>query len=412
MNCKKLLMIDAFSTLHVGNGALLDNTYNLCEKYFCKEIEIITIDILTNKGRFPTVLEDIFTDYGGSSWRKLLFSINLFIFFIFEYLNIKLFFDRIRLPWRKRFSDFINAVDRADICVSLSGETINDHYYPMMYMRLLTYYLAILKRKKFILFPQSIGPIYRPLSKFLLRKLLCDAHTIMARDKLSLKVANNLWQGKNVKVVFCPDVAVTQRSEPVVLEGIRQDKKVIGLTVSDIPKAEMGYSGNYLESLLNKLASVFDKNLYQFLLMPSNYENVGFSTDYLMCLKAKKILKLKGFEVNILPNKTIYPDTYQGMQQNLFMFISTRMHVGILASSAGVPTIMINTQHKIRAYMELIDMGRYVVDLNNLDSITDKIIELIQNNDEVRIILNNKNEDIQKEVHKTISSLANEICGE
>src|SRR5690606_1518843 len=119
----------------------------------------LSIDAPTNEGRFPVILTDIFTGYGGTFAQKLGKALSIIIFCCAEYINTILFNEKIRFPWTKPFKDFLAAVDRADICISLSGETINDHYRPHMYLRLLTYYLAILKGKKFIVFPQSIGPV-------------------------------------------------------------------------------------------------------------------------------------------------------------------------------------------------------------------------------------------------------------
>ena len=405
MRFKKVLMIDSLSTIHVGNGALLDNTYKLCKDFIANDVEVITADIKPNISRFPVLMEDIFSDYAGSIFKKLRFSIKLMFFYIVEFMNAIFFRGSLQFPWSKRFRDLINAIERSDVVVSLSGETINDHYYPQMYQRLLTYHLAIIRGKKLILFPQSIGPIYKPLSKFLLRVFLGKAQVIIARDSRSTETARKLWGGNKVKLLFCPDVAVTQVSEPVVLPGIVVDKKVIGLTVSEIPKDEMGYDKNYLPILVEKIALFFDAESYQILLMPSNYQHDGVSADYRLSLEARSQLIAKGYNVAILPNKIIHPDVYQGMQKNLFIFISTRMHVGILATSACVPTIMINTQHKIRAYMDLIGMERFVVELDEFDLLINKFEALIEQHDVVQKKLACENSKLRDLVVKTISSL-------
>ncbi len=402
---KKILMIDAFSTLHVGNGALIDNTYKLCKKYLGEHVEVLSIDSKTNIGRFPIVIDDIFSVYGGSALKKFSFSIFVFLFFMFELINITCLKSSMRLPWPKRYRDFLDAVDRCDICVSLSGETINDYYYPHMYLRLLTYYLAVLKGKEFILFPQSIGPVFRPFSKFLLRKVFGNIKAIIARDKLSLSVARELW-GDNGRILFSPDVAVTQESEKVDINGFSLDKKIIGLTVSDIPKNEMGYKGEYLIEFIDNLSDVFPKETYAFFLMPSNYRHVGYSGDYKFSLKAMDLLNSRGYEVKILPNKIIHPDEYQGLQKSLFAFVSTRMHVGILATSAAIPTVMINTQHKIKAYMNLMDVSEYVIELSDIShKLKDALQSLIENNLSLRNKLKANNLELRSQVDNCLSSL-------
>lgn len=404
---KKVLMMDAFSTLHVGNGALIDNTYKLCKKYLASNVEISTIDIIPNIDRFPIVHEDLFSNYGGSGIEKLFFSIKLFLFYIVECINIKVFSSKLRFPWPRQYRRFLDSVDECDVCVSLSGETINDYYYPHMYLRLLTYYLAILKGKDMILFPQSIGPIFKPLSIRLLRKVFGKSKFIIARDELSLKVANDLWGSYPVKVLFSPDVAVTQESELVVPHEFNfGEKKIIGVTVSDIPKAEMNVKTDYLTSLTNGIVSTFDKEKFAILLMPSNYKHTGFSGDYKYCLKAKDIFEKKGFSVNILKNEIIHPEQYQGIQKSLHAFISTRMHVGILSSSAGIPTLMINTQHKIKAYMDLMSMSDYVVELKDLpNDIERTLASLDKNNDKIRINLKKNNLKLRAMLDECLSQI-------
>lgn len=406
---RKILMIDAFSTLHVGNGALIDNTYKLCRQYLGDRVEILSIDARTNENRFPVVLDDIFTGYGGSFISKLRYALAISFFVIVESLNVQVFKGRLQLPWRGRFSLFNEALDRSDVCVSLSGETINDHYRPHMYLRLLTYYLAVLKGKKFIVFPQSIGPVFRPLSKWLLRKTLGRAHAIVARDRESFALAKELWGDCEVKIIFSPDVATTQESTPAPLPVTDQGKKVIGITVSDIPRDEMGYQGDYLRDLLDGIAASLDKSTYQILMMPSNYRHNEISQDYRVCLEAKAIFQEKGFDVAILENEIIHPDAYQGMQRSLFAFISTRMHVGILATSAGVPTLMINTQHKIRSYMSLMDMDDFVLELDSLEAVAEKVGNLLDQNMALheRLVVNNKR--LREQVGAAMSSLADSL---
>ena len=405
----KVLMIDAFSTLHVGNGALIDNTYKLCRQYLGEKIDILSIDARTNKGRFPVVLDDIFTGYGGSFLNKLSYALAITLFVMVECLNVIVFNGRVRVPWKGRYALMLGALDRSDICVSLSGETINDHYRPHMYLRLLTYYLAVLKGKKFIVFPQSIGPVFRPLSKWLLRKTLGGAHAIVARDRESFALAKELWDGCRVKVLFSPDVATTQESIARPLPVASQGKKVIGITVSDIPRDEMGYQGDYLRDLLDGIVAALDKESYQILMMPSNYRHNEISQDYRVCLAAKTILQEKGFDVAILENEIIHPDVYQGMQRSLFAFISTRMHVGILATSAGVPTLMINTQHKIRSYMSLMEMDDFVLELSSLTDVAEKVSALLDQNIILREKLVANNKRLREQVGAAMSSLAESL---
>lgn len=406
---KKILLIDAFSTMHVGNGALIDNTYKLCKKHISEDIEILTIDLQTNEGRFPKLKEDFFSEYNGNKSRKLSFSIKLAAFYITETINEKIFSGRLSFPWNKSLKNIIDSINASDVCISLSGETINDHYRPHMYLRLLTYHLAIKKGKKFIVFPQSIGPVFLPFSKFLLRRVLGNAFAIIARDNASFSLSKSLWNGCKAKILFSPDVATTQESSPQPIPGTCEDLKIIGLTVSEIPKEEMGFNGDYLDSLIDQIKESFPPTDFQFALMPSNYKRGEISADYSKSLDAKQKLEQLGYKTTILDNCIIHPDIYQGMQKNLFAFISTRMHVGILGTSAGIPTLMINTQHKIKEYMKLIGMETFALELNELHLASERLKEITQNNQSIRNKLITENKKIRNLVENTIIDLKKSI---
>lgn len=402
---KKVLLIDAFSTVHVGNGALLENTHKLVKKFISDDIDVLSIDPSPNQEYFENVYEDFFSGYGGSGWQKLSFAIGVFWFFIIEVINVKLLGSYLRLPWGQGKRRFLELVDRSDICVSLSGETINDYYYPHMYLRLLTYWLAIMKGKKFIVFPQSIGPITRSFSKVFLRQSLGKAAFIIARDEQSFALAKELWVGCNVSILFSPDVAVTQYSEKVSIKR-KTTLPLIGFTISDIPRKEMGFEGDYVSQIVEEFMAAFSAISYEVILMPSNYKHVGYSGDYVVSMDVMNRLRENGYQVDILENRLYYPAEYQGMQKDLFAFVSTRMHVGILATSAGIPTVMINTQHKIRSYMQLMNMEDCVVELHAIKSqLSMKLLNLSEKNGELRDTLSKNNQKLRMMVEQTLSDV-------
>ncbi len=400
---KRALLIDAFSTVHVGNGALVDNTYKLVKEFFGENVDVLTIDVAPNIGRFPHVYEDIFCDYQGSKWSKLKVAILVSLVSLVEVPNAVLTKGRFHFPWPARIRDQLNVIEKSSVCVSLSGETINDHYYPHMYLRLLFYWIAILQGKKFVLFPQSIGPVFRPISKLLLRLCLGKSEYAIARDRKSYETAKELWKGCPIQIVFSPDVAVTQDSTVVKISVRKTNKQLLGLTVSDIPRAEMDFKGEYLEDIAESIRRSVDASKFEIVLMPSNYAHGRVSSDYKQCLKAKSLLEGLGYDVCILDDRIYHPEEYQGMQRSLYAFITTRMHVGILGTSAGVPTIMINTQHKIRAYMNLIGREDCVVELSELrEKLDGAITYVIQDNARLRSDLVAANSKLREEVRRVV----------
>lgn len=403
---KKIVFIDAFSTIHVGNGALLDNSFKIAsQKFKTDNISIITSDPETNKGRYNKIIEDVFSNYPSNALSKLVWA---FVFFV----NCSLFFiyEKFSIPQRlwilgSRFRKIADTIRESDIVISISGESINDHFAPQMYMRGYLFYLCIKLGKDFYVFPQSIGPIFRNSSKKILNHFLSGAKAIFARDLESFKLSQEIWKGEAVEVVYCPDVAVTQDSVKNENMAIfHTGKKVVGITLSSVP-SEISGGSDYFDKMVNTICKSLSPAEHCILMMPSNYKRSSISHDYEICLRASQFFQARGFHVDILNNQPIHPDLYQGIQKSLFLFISSRMHVGILATSASIPTIMLNTQHKIRGYMTNIGMEEFVMEYNEIESRLPALINLCTNkNPEIRSQLYNKNQEIRSIVMNTINN--------
>ena len=405
---EKIVFIDAFSTIHVGNGALLDNSFKIASQRFkTNDITIVTSDPETNKGRYENIIEDVFSNYPTNNFSKLIWAIlffsNFSLFFIYQKLGIP---QRLWILGT-RYRKIASAIAESDIVISISGESINDHFAPQMYMRCYLFYLSIKLGKDFYVFPQSIGPIFRSTSKKALRFFLSGAKTIFCRDMESFKLSQDIWKSEPVDVVYCPDVAVTQDSaKDESLAIFNSGKKVVGITLSDVPD-EIAGSAGYYEKMVKTICQSLNSDEHCILMMPSNYKRIGTSRDYEICTRAYQELLAQNFEVEILQNKAIHPDHYQGIQKSLSLFISSRMHVGILATSAAVPTIMLNTQHKIRGYMKNISMEDFVIEYDEIESrlpaLVARCIEPTQHS-EIREQLYSKNQEMRRMVMKIVGA--------
>ena len=78
---------------------------------------------------------------------------------------------------------------------------------------------------------------------------------------------------------------------------------------------------------------------------------------------------------------------FKGVCKNLDLFVSTRMHAAILSSLAPVPTIAINTQRKLRGYMELIGQADMCLDVTEVSPAA--LLQLME------ISLSNKQEKLE-----------------
>ncbi len=395
----KILLMDAFSTIHVGNGALLENTIDMCKKaYPDAEIHIMTADIRTNKERYINLHNTMFGNFSvdKNNYYKGLWVIRQLIFMLLQILNeytFKVPSDKLTFDKDKKHA--LNLIDESDICVSLGGEMIGDTFYKTLPFWLFNFWIAIKKNKKFILFPQSVGPLKKGWARKLTFLALNNATLLAGRDKASYETLISIGLNPE-KVMYVPDVAIQQNTIKVDINKYfnLDEKKVVGVTISKPPYREMGIIVDFVKELSDELKK-FNPDKYKFLIMPSNYIHDGISADYSLCLELKKSIELS-HDVEILDNRPYFPDEYTGLLSELELFISTRMHVAILSTSIATPTIAINTQHKIRGYMKNIDMEKFCVDYNDLKNIFELSQTLIQDRNKIVSHLEDINNKLRK----------------
>jgi polysaccharide pyruvyl transferase WcaK-like protein len=410
---KKILLMDAFSTIHVGNGALLENTILLCKKAYgndCK-IAIISTDTETCRLKYSNLYENIFFynyERGKSKFYKLKWLLKQVLFILMQIINLKTInLPLSSLPAKKIQKDTLEAIENADICISLFGEGIKNSTSKSLPFWLFTFWLAIQKKKDFIVFPQSIGPLTKNWAKKLVYFVLKDAKLIAGRDKPSFEFLQQLGFDKD-KIMYVPDVAIQQQKGSADIQKYlkNKNKKIIGITISDAPVDEVGKKVNFIKEITPQIEKL-DKDKYQILIMPSNYIKNGISKDYQLCLDLKERLS-KTFEVGILENRPYFPDEYSALLSQLEFFVTTRMHVMILATTMYTPTIAIYTQHKIMGYMENINMEKYCIKYEKLNTIYNLSQEIIENRDAIVKKLKQENKKL-KDKHQIFIKKLQEV---
>jgi len=412
---KKIVLMDTLSTIHVGNGALLENTISLCREAFGEcEFHIITMDRKTNLQKYPD--DKLYNPIFGTFWTglgpfgKAVWAIRNFLFIFLHIVNECTFkISSEKLTFNKDQEKAIRAIVESKICVSCGGEIIGDAFFQALPFWLFSYWLAIKKGKIFILFPQSVGPLNFKWTRFMVGRALKGASLLVGRDKQSYDTLLSLGF-KGDKVMFVPDVAIRQKAGLADGHSYFKDseKKLIGVTISNPPHQEMGVFVDFVNIICEQL-DYLDENLYKILIMPSNYTNEGISRDYALCLRLKKNLGAR-FETSILENRPYFPDEYSGILSQLELFISTRMHVAILATSMYIPTIAINTQHKIRGYMKNIHMDHLCLDYDELDRISSLMNNIFSERQKIVDQLKIANMKLREE-HKVFIHRLKEIAG-
>ena len=374
---EKILIVDAYTPAHVGNGVLLKSSINVIKRAFPNsEIRFLSLETST-----PKIVTDL--PYNEFLFRFpvhmsiankiiwLVFNLAFMFFHIINRLTFKLRPSSITFSnYRK---DAFKKIEDADVVVSITGEAINDRTRSVLPFFLFTYWMAASLGKKMIIFPQSIGPLKRSWTRKLCQIVLSRCSLVVGRDEYSIDELKGLGIPEDI-IYFSPDVGVIQpfinaeeANEILIQQSINKGNNfLLGISVSK-PKEEGIANTDHISILIDGIKKAFDPSETTILILSANMPLPGVDEgDFSDCKSFAE--KLREFEVKILEPKIYSPETFKGILSRLDLFISSRMHVSILATMATTPTITLNTQRKLHGYMLNIGQESLSLDLEDLNA--------------------------------------------
>lgn len=370
---KKVLIVDAYTPAHIGNGVLLISSLEVLRKAFPgAEIRFLSLEMTT-----PSLVTDLHYDeflfrfpVNLRIHRKLLWLVLNCFFCLIQWVNAKwIRVDPFKLAFARYRRRALEAIVEADIVVSITGEAINDRTRAVLPFFLFTYWLAAAWNKSVVIFPQSIGPLNRKWTRSMTRGVLQKCSMVVGRDKVSIRELQDLRIPEEI-VVFSPDVGVVQPScsrehaERILTEqGIEiGDRELVGVSVSSPMEDGISEVG-HIQVMAEALNEAFAGRNVVLLIMAPNMPLEGVDKgDHEDCIEFRS--RIEGLEAYVLSPRIYSPAEYKGILSLLSMFITSRMHVSILSTMAGTPTITLNTQRKLYGYMKNIGQENYSIDLS------------------------------------------------
>lgn len=371
---KKVLVLDAFSAAHVGNGVLFQSSLELVKKIWPDaQVDVLalkmdTLKTITDRNYSRCLFYDI--PAGKTKVEMLLWLVRVAAFMALQAANALTFkIAPSKLCMNPHRRKAMEAIESCDVAISITGEAINDVFKKSLPFYLFPYWIALKLGKKVVLFPQSIGPLKLKWTRWLVAKVLGQCEFVAARDSFAVQELKSLGMDKN-KFAFSPDVGVLQpywdkNRAKGALQRLGVDREggpVLGVCVSKLKFRESGIEEIDFKDVLVEALKEFSLNeKIQILMMPTNMPFDGLTPkDYEACCYVKD--KLAGVcPVYILDRRPYDPKEYKAITSVLDMFITTRMHACIMATMAGTPTLAISTQRKIEGYMENIHQSDCVV---------------------------------------------------
>ena len=280
-----------------------------------------------------------------------------------------------RVPW-------IGEIERCDLIADVrGGDSFSDIYgFKRFLIGFFAAWTALLIKGTMVQLPQTYGPFNSPAARWLARFLMKRSSLVIARDRTSQRVAQELI-GIGREVMLSPDVAFSLAARPpveLVLEP-RDDHqeagKAIGINVNGL-MYRGGYSRNnmfglkmdypgFLRRLLMELLEESGGDLW---LIPHTYAAKGdVESDPEASVELRNSLPDHLRERVRIVMGEHDPHAVKGIIGRCDFFIGSRMHSCIAALSQAVPCVGVAYSMKFRGVFESVGMADWVVDGREVD---------------------------------------------
>ena len=372
-----ILITNLHSARNLGDAAILEVTL----KGLIQVFPNATITLAANDpdswqiyaSAQTTILPSLCTwaaDCKYGDWRRISFRTPYYLFLLFiSFIAFRLLGFRFLFGNQKQRALLI-AYFEADLILSCGGGNFYAHHSPSpaLIWALITLGFALGLNKTIIMLPQSIGPIEGRVQQWFTRLILGHVSCMMLREPKSIEYIS---QQLNISLlpVLMPDLAFGLAKGECENKTIMNDPLMkIGVSVIDrhAQESRFNFQNKYEDALVNLIISFDKKNdisVYIFVQArgPSKDQDDTHAAHRLY----KRIQGLK--HIHIL-DQFEYPLQLKAAYGEMDIVIGSRLHSGVFALSCGVPLLLISYQPKASGTMELFDLDKYCLQINNLSN--------------------------------------------
>lgn len=325
-----------------------------------------------------------------------------------------------------RYTPWVKTAAEADFVGDIrGGDSFSDIYGMRRFLlNFLMVWTVVLVKGTIVQFPQTYGPYKNPLARWLARFLLKRSSVIIARDKRSQKLAQNLV-GPEQEVLLCPDVAFS-------LESVRPDRieldppfagpvppGIVGLNVNGLMynggysrKNMFGLKLNYATFLTQLVVALLREYSGELWLVPHTFAPDGdVESDPEACRKLRDALPLEVRARVRIVTREYDQHEIKGVIGQCDFFIGSRMHSCIAALSQGVPCAGVAYSMKFAGVFESVGMESWVVDAREAtnEEAVARILKLYRQRASVRAGLLRRAEEARGRLQEVFRMLFAEV---
>ncbi len=272
---------------------------------------------------------------------------------------------------RMRFGDVYHMINRCNLLISGGGSLLQDttSLHSLVYY-LFVIYLAIKCKKPAVIYAQGIGPIRRPLARYVTQWVLNKTRFITVRDEESRRLL------KTIKVSIPP---ITVTSDPAFLLEPADTGKVGAILLENrVPKDKklMGFAlrpWKYpsLEHLTAMVEEISKLTEYHPVFLPMHSgSDIFFSS---------MIREKLNCPSSIIRSKMNYEEAL-GVISSFTAIAAMRLHALIFGASTGSKLFSLSYDPKVESLMKSLDLDAYCEDVQGFDPVNaaKKVAKMIE----------------------------------
>lgn len=302
---------------------------------------------------------------------------------------------------RMEMDKFRQAMEKADALVFAGGSIFQD----VTSVKSVAYYAQLVKiakkaGKRVFMVGQGVGPLNNFFGKRMAAQAFNSAQFIVVRDPMSAQTLKNI--GVTAPVRVGADLAYLMPPRPAQNENEGQMGFSVGnmRTVGLVPRPLNGDKKTVVQ-LFGELAR---------LLFGANYMPVLIELDRKFDGPLlEEISKAQGGKVPDM-RKLQTPMQVQERMSRMDSVISMRLHGGILATTVGIPPLMISYDPKVAAFSRMMDLGTAI----SIEKLTpQRLFEAFLTFDKERDrnvkIIQKKREELQKAAELNVQAIRDSL---
>jgi polysaccharide pyruvyl transferase CsaB len=205
------------------------------------------------------------------------------------------------------------------------------------------------------------GPLKSTVGKWFIRQLADNAQSVSVRDPQSKKLLKRIGVKKDIEIIGDPSFALMPKNLKIVKPTIKK----VGVTVVPYyslaywPSADNIKYDNYIQSMADNLDHLIEKHGVELTFFSTKYpHDVDVTVDVAGRMK---------YQGNIYINRdNLSPEQLIDISAKQDLVIGTRLHSVYLATNAETPVIAIAYHHKVRDFMQMVNLSDRCIRIDDL----------------------------------------------